>query len=121
MVADRVAGSDLLSDQVRALLDVAPEHEEGRVGVVVRLWTISSADSNPIGPDVIARNVIHTPNPGDIVLMHDGPGHTATAKALPQILRELSAAGFKFVTVPQLLQAWDQWQAHAKAPAHAAE
>lgn len=73
------------------------------------LWTISSADSRPIGADVIARNVIHTPNPGDIVLMHDGPGHSATAEALPQILGELGAAGFRFVTIPELLQAWDRW------------
>ena len=73
------------------------------------LWTISSADSRPIGSDVIARNVIYTPNPGDIVLMHDGPGHSATADAVPQILNDLSATGFRFVTLPELLQAWDRW------------
>jgi peptidoglycan/xylan/chitin deacetylase (PgdA/CDA1 family) len=90
--------------------------KQGYTGV---LWTISSADSNPIGADIIARNVIHTPNPGDIVLIHDGAGHTASAKALPQILKELSAAGFHFVTVPELLQAWQQWQAGQKVSAHA--
>ena len=74
------------------------------------LWTISSADSRPIGPDVIAKNVIHTPNPSDIVLMHDGPGHKDTADALPRILQELGEAGFEFVTMPELLRAWDKWQ-----------
>lgn len=76
----------------------------------VILWTVSSADTTRIGPEAIAKNVIHTPDPGDIILMHDGPGHKKTAQALPQILRELGAAGFKFVTVPELLRAWDQWE-----------
>lgn len=79
-------------------------------GYGVVLWTISTADSNPIGPAVIAHNVIHTPNPGDFVLMHDGMGHKATAAALPQVLKELTAAGFKFVTLPQLMQEWVRWQ-----------
>lgn len=73
------------------------------------LWTISSADSRPISAVTIAQNVIHTPNPGDIVLMHDGAGHAATAKALEQILTELGATGFRFVTLPELLAAWDRW------------
>lgn len=84
----------------------------------VVLWTISSADSNPIPAETIAHNIIHTPNPGDIVLMHDGAGHTATVKALPQVLKELSAAGFKFVTIPELLQAWDEWQAQQGRKTH---
>jgi peptidoglycan-N-acetylglucosamine deacetylase len=79
-------------------------------GYGVVLWTISTADSNRIGPSVIARNAIHTPNPGDFVLMHDGAGHKATAQALPQVLRELTAAGFRFVTMPRLLQEWARWQ-----------
>lgn len=79
-------------------------------GYAVVLWSISTADSNPIGPAVIARNVIHTPNPGDFVLMHDGAGHKATAAALPQVLKELTASGFTFVTMPELMQEWVRWQ-----------
>jgi peptidoglycan-N-acetylglucosamine deacetylase len=75
----------------------------------VILWTISTADSNPIAAAVIAHNAIHTPNPGDIILMHDGQGHVQSAKALDQILTELGQAGFQFVTVPELLSAWDGW------------
>ena len=88
-------------------------------GYTAVLWTISSADSRPIGSAVIARNIIHTPNPGDIVLMHDAETHAATAAALPQILDELSAAGFEFVTLPTLLQAWAQWQGEQGAKPHA--
>jgi peptidoglycan/xylan/chitin deacetylase (PgdA/CDA1 family) len=80
-------------------------------GYAAVLWTISSADTRSIDADTIARNVIYTPNPGDIVLMHDGAGHQATADAVPRILRELGEAGFKFVTMPELLRAWDIWQA----------
>lgn len=80
-------------------------------GYTAVLWTISSADTRPIDADTIARNVIYTPNPGDIVLMHDGPGRQATADAVPRILRELGDAGFEFVTMPELLRAWDVWQA----------
>ncbi|MEN6642284.1 MAG: polysaccharide deacetylase family protein [Armatimonadia bacterium] len=85
----------------------------------VILWTISSADSNPIGSATIARNTIHTPNPGDIVLMHDAAGKKATLGALPQILTELSAAGFRFVTVPELMRAWDEWEKTQQRTKHA--
>ena len=81
------------------------------LGYAAVLWTISSADTRPIDADTIARNVIYTPNPGDIVLMPDGAGHQATADAVPRILRELGEAGFEFVTMPELLRAWDTWQA----------
>ncbi len=80
-------------------------------GYSVFLWTICSADATRkrIGSATIAKNVIHTPNPGDIVLLHDGPGHMATAIATQQILRELSASGYKFITLPDLLCKWDKY------------
>lgn len=85
----------------------------------VILWTISSADSNSIGSATIARNIIHTPNPGDIVLMHDAAGKKTTLGALPQILTELGAAGFQFVTVPELMRAWDEWEKTQQRTKHA--
>ena len=88
-------------------------------GYTTILWTISSADSNPIAAHIIAHNIIHTPNPGDIVLMHDGATHEETVKALPQALRELTAAGFEFVTIPRLLQEWDLWLKQEKPQAQA--
>jgi peptidoglycan-N-acetylglucosamine deacetylase len=82
------------------------------------LWTISSADTDAHATIAkIANNVIHTPNPGDIVLMHDSSNHDFTARALPQILDELGASGYKFVTLPELFQAWDQWQSGPGAAA----
>jgi len=85
-----------------------------RKGYAVITWTISSADTRPISPEQIAKNVIYTPNPGDIVLMHDGAGHRATAAAVPLILKALSARGWRFVTVPELLQAWAEWEAQPR-------
>jgi len=85
-------------------------------GYTVVTWTISSADSRPIGADVIANNVIHTPNPGDIVIMHDGEEHhEATVEALPTILKQLGDSGYKFVTIPELLRAWDKYLQEQKA------
>jgi peptidoglycan/xylan/chitin deacetylase (PgdA/CDA1 family) len=89
-------------------------------GYALIQWTVASADTTKIGPSVIAHNIIHTPSPGDIVLMHDSRGHQATVQALPQILRELTAAGWQFVTVPELLRAWDEWLA-APPPAAPAQ
>ncbi|MCC6446184.1 MAG: polysaccharide deacetylase family protein [Armatimonadetes bacterium] len=85
-----------------------------RKGYALVLWTISSADSSHIEPGVIAHNVIFTPNPGDIVLMHDGPGHRASAAAVEAILPRLRAEGFRFVTVPELMQSWNRWTAARK-------
>ena len=81
-----------------------------RRGMAVLLWTISSVDAEHIKAETIIRNVLHTPQPGDIVLMHDGPGHGETAAALPAILSALEKEGYRFVTVPELLCAWDEWR-----------
>lgn len=72
------------------------------------LWSISSADTARIDAATIARNVIHTPSPGDFVLMHDASGHVPTAQALDQILAELGRAGYRFVTLPEMLRAWGE-------------
>lgn len=84
-----------------------------REGYTAVLWTISSADTvRHMTAATIAHNVTHTPNPGDIVIMHDGPGHGETASAVPEILDEVGKLGFRFVTIPELIQAW-----HAFKPA----
>jgi peptidoglycan/xylan/chitin deacetylase (PgdA/CDA1 family) len=89
-----------------ALAYVAKAH-----GYAAFTWTLGSADTDKhITVELIESNVIHTPDPGDIVLMHDGAGHEkTTAKALPRILTELTQEGFQFVTLPELMRAWDEW------------
>jgi len=46
------------------------------------------------------------------VLMHDGGGdRSQTVAALPQIISSLQKQGYKFVTVPELMQLQAKWQA----------
>jgi peptidoglycan/xylan/chitin deacetylase (PgdA/CDA1 family) len=73
------------------------------------IWTVSSVDTRRIGSAAIARNVTRGLKPGDIVLMHDGPGHRRTADAVPAILAEMQRKGLRSATVPELCRAWDRW------------
>lgn len=69
------------------------------------MWSIDSNDSRPRRPSAeeIVKTVVSEATPGAIVLMHDGGGsHENTAKALPQMISQLRAKGYKFVTVPEL-------------------
>jgi len=49
--------------------------------------------------------VLSQAKPGAIVLMHDGGGNRQeTIKALSVIIPKLKQQGYRFVTVPQLLE-----------------
>lgn len=65
-------------------------------------WTASAADTATTNPEVVFRNVCFTPNPGEIILMHDVKPHTAAA--IPQILAELSRKGFTPIPISQMLR-----------------
>jgi len=73
-------------------------------------WTVCEPAGKYVSAEAIVNRVTKDPQPGDIILMHDGPGHTGSLAALPSIIKRLRAKGFRFVTVPELLQAWDAWQ-----------
>ncbi len=71
----------------------------------VVMWSIDSNDSRPRrpSPEEMVKTVVGEATPGAIVLMHDGGGsHENTAKALPEMISQLRAKGYKFVTVPEL-------------------
>jgi peptidoglycan-N-acetylglucosamine deacetylase len=73
----------------------------------VNMWSVDSGDSRPTRPtpEAMLKTILAGATPGGIVLMHDGGGsHTNTAKAVPQIIAKLRAEGYKFVTVPELLE-----------------
>lgn len=74
------------------------------------LWSVTSADTNRrASAQTLAHNVLSGAHRGGIVLMHDGGGnHTTTVKALPHIIAGLKKKGFKFVTVPELLERRDE-------------
>jgi chitin deacetylase len=72
---------------------------------IVVLWSAVGADwSHRATPGSIASRIIKEARPGGIALLHDGGGNrSATVAALPRIIGELRAHGYRFVTVPQLL------------------
>lgn len=72
----------------------------------VIMWSLTSADTDPRAKaEVFVKNVVKGAKPGYIVLMHDGGGdRRRTVQALPQIISGLKQQGYKFVTVPELLE-----------------
>ena len=63
-------------------------------------------------PQRFADEIVERAKPGGIILLHDGYGlqhndanadKSLTVKALPLIINQLKAEGYRFVTVPQLL------------------
>lgn len=78
-----------------------------KYGVI--LWDRSSADTmKGVTAADIASNVVNA-QPGNIVLLHDGPGKAETVKALPTVLKALDRRGMKCITVPEMLRRWDEF------------
>ena len=75
------------------------------------LWSSDSVDySRPTVPKLIG-NVFREAKPGGIVLMHDGGGNRSrTVQALPEIIANFRNQGYRFVTIPELLQIQDKNQ-----------
>jgi peptidoglycan/xylan/chitin deacetylase (PgdA/CDA1 family) len=72
----------------------------------VVLWSVDSQDSLVAAP-IVLDNVLRNVQPGRIVLLHDGLSNgvqSATVQALPQLITALQNQGYRFVTVPKLLQ-----------------
>jgi chitin deacetylase len=73
------------------------------------MWSADSVDYSRPGVPRLIRNVTKQSKPGGIVLMHDGGGNRSdTVEALPQIISHFRKQGYRFVTVPELLQIEDQ-------------
>lgn len=68
-------------------------------------WTVVSGDDTPgTRPDAMVKRVLSQAQPGAVILMHDGGGKRPTVEALPKIIAGLRAQGYRFVTVPELLE-----------------
>lgn len=72
----------------------------------VMMWSDESSDTQRREqPPALIKNVLKGVKPGAIVLLHDGGGNRSrTVQALPQIISNLKAEGYKFVTIPELLE-----------------
>ncbi|WP_016950618.1 polysaccharide deacetylase family protein [Anabaena sp. PCC 7108] len=84
--------------------------KSNKYGIIV--WSADSVDySRPSVPKLI-NNVFRSAKPGGIVLMHDGGGNRShTVTALPEIISKFRKQGYKFVTIPELLELQDKNQA----------
>ena len=72
-------------------------------GYIVTLWSVDSRDWRRPGVDQIVRNVVQKAFPGAIVLLHDGGGfRRQTVEALEQMIDQLNAQGYRFVTLSEL-------------------
>jgi len=84
-------------------------HQALKRDYAVIMWTASSADTGTKKSEDVYQNC-KSCNPGDIILFHDSLDKQHTANALPRILESLSKKGYKFVTVPELLAAEDEFR-----------
>jgi len=71
----------------------------------ITLWSADSEDYYVASP-LIVDNILRNAQPGGILLLHDGGGNrAATVQALPQIISALQQQGYRFVTIPELMEA----------------
>ena len=77
----------------------------------VAMWSSDARESSFSSSGALANNVLNSAKPGGIVLLHDGGGNrSATVQALPIIITKLKERGYRFVTLPELLEIYEQHQ-----------
>jgi len=72
------------------------------LGYSVVLWTDDSGDWRTLTVDRLQRHLLAYATAPEIVLMHSGK--LATIEALPYVVERFKRAGYKFVTVGQMLK-----------------
>ncbi|MET4559669.1 peptidoglycan/xylan/chitin deacetylase (PgdA/CDA1 family) [Lysinibacillus parviboronicapiens] len=74
--------------------------------VVMWSWHLDTLDWKSPGVNQIVDTVLEGVKEGNVVLFHDGgENREQTVKALKKILPALEKQGYKFVTIPELLEA----------------
>lgn len=66
-------------------------------------WDIDTVDWKGLSKTQVLNKVVNNVQPGSIVLMHTGAGAPGTPAALPDMIKQLKAKGYKFVTVSEML------------------
>jgi polysaccharide deacetylase family sporulation protein PdaB len=74
-----------------------------QLGYTVVQWDTDSHDWMNKGVSEIINRVVSNAHPGDIILMHASDSCKQTHEALPDIIDQLKAKGYTFVTVSELL------------------
>lgn len=73
-------------------------------GYTTVLWSVDPRDWQRSAPSTVAAAVARRAAPGAIVLLHEGEAAANTPQAVGEIIDRLQAAGYRFVTVGELLQ-----------------
>ncbi|MFD0699059.1 polysaccharide deacetylase family protein [Paenibacillus sp. GCM10027628] len=70
-------------------------------------WNVDSLDWKSLKSEQVLQNIIKQTKPGSIILQHSGGGDSqdlsGTVQAIGPLVSKLKAAGYTFVTVPELL------------------
>src|SRR5437588_4739990 len=74
-------------------------HQE--FGYKIVLWDVDPFDWRRPGANVVCNRIVKNTRAGSIILAHDI--HPGTIDAMPCVLNQLEAKGFKFVTVSELI------------------
>ena len=105
-VVDKASG--MTTQMIRAPYGAFTATEWGRSGDLIScnvLWNIDTLDWKRPGADAIKNNVLGHAKNGRIALMHDGGGdRSQDVAALPGIIDGLTQAGYKLVTVQELMK-----------------
>jgi peptidoglycan/xylan/chitin deacetylase (PgdA/CDA1 family)/GT2 family glycosyltransferase len=81
-------------------------------GMIEVTWSVSTGELNTKSSVKVADRIVDETHRGEIILLHDGYGtshncsqadKSLTVEALPLIIEKLRAEGYRFVTVPELL------------------
>lgn len=70
-------------------------------GMEMALWTVDPRDWATEDASLIVQRVLHRVRDGSVVLLHERP---QTVRALPDLLKGLQKAGYKMVTLRELLE-----------------
>lgn len=74
------------------------------LGLHVVLWTVDPDDWKRPGIQNIINTIVSKSSSGSVILMHEG--NSETLAALPQIIVKLRSEGYSFVTVSELMKAY---------------
>ncbi|MDR6880341.1 polysaccharide deacetylase family protein [Bacillus sp. 3255] len=70
-------------------------------------WNVDSLDWKSLNADQVLQNIMQQTKPGSIILQHSGGAESqdlsGTVQAIAPMIAKLKAAGYTFVTVPELL------------------
>lgn len=78
------------------------EHLNKTLGISFIYWTIDPLDWKNRDPKLVHQRIVEQATPGAIVLAHDI--HPTTVDAMPQVLDDLAAKGYRFGTLSQMVE-----------------